>query len=64
MEFPKDKTIYREVTIKSSDPAIEDATWVLGFSINGMTIRRKGEQDQLRLSWRSIVGHALIHRGK
>lgn len=64
MEFPKNKTIFREVTIAAGDRGLPDQTFELGFGPNGLTIRRKGETGSKKhLSWRQVIGHALIHCG-
>lgn len=60
---PITKTVRRTVTIRSSDRAISDAEWILEIGPSGIGIRRFGEKHRpYFLSWRSIIGHALIHR--
>lgn len=63
--FTLNKVIRRTVIIKSSDLAIADAEWVLAFGLDGVRIRRRGaaKESAMHLSWRSVIGHALIHKG-
>jgi hypothetical protein len=52
----------RLVTIRASDPAIKRSQWVLSFGPRGLTVRRYGTtEDSHYLSWRSIIGYALVH---
>lgn len=64
-KFTPGKRVSRTVKIRSCDRALRDAEWVLCFSENGLSIRRLGERAEsaMNLSWRSVIGHALIHRG-
>jgi hypothetical protein len=61
--FKPGKCVKRLIKIKSSDRAISDAEWVLTISASGVTMKRFGEHShgQTHLSWRSIIGHSLIH---
>ena len=62
--FHPTKVIRRAVTIKSSDRALPNSVWVLTISATGVNIHKLGHKSKsYRLSWRSIIGHALIHRG-
>lgn len=61
--FTPGKKISRVVKIRSSDRALRDAEFVLTFSENGLDIRRSGAREEIHLSWRSVVSHALIHKG-
>src|SRR5574341_17098 len=60
----KRKVIKRVVKIRSSDRAIADAEWGLALSEAGVRIWRLGHLSEgtMHLSWRSVIGHALIHR--
>lgn len=64
--FRPGRRVSRAVTIHASDPDLPDTTWVLTFTADGLFIRRHGapRRAALFLSWRSVVGHALIHRGR
>lgn len=64
MEFTKE--IERQIKIRSSDRAISDCEWVLTMGESGVHMRRLGEREEEAhfLSWRSIIGHALIHSAK
>ena len=55
------KILKRVVIIRSVDPALSHAPWYLEVGPRGVSIRRKGEHSTFHLSWRSIIGHALIH---
>jgi hypothetical protein len=63
--FTPGKRVSRVVKIKSCDRALADGEFILTFSENGLSVRRRGARktDGLNLSWRSIVGHVLIHKG-
>jgi hypothetical protein len=60
---PFTRTIDRVVSIKASDPALEDTEWVIHIGPEGLSVRRRGEgaESAIPLTWRSIIGHALIH---
>jgi len=62
--FTPGKALRRIVKIRSSDRSIADAEWILSISESGVRIRRKGDrlEGAFAVSWRSIIGHALIHR--
>ena len=60
-QFHATKVIRRSVTIKSSDRALPNREWVLTMGAFGVEIRKMGSKEKRRLSWRSIIGHALIH---
>jgi hypothetical protein len=62
--FTLGKVIRRTVKIKASDRALPDTEWVLSFDSQGVRVRRLGESkhSQSYLSWRSVIGHSLIHR--
>lgn len=62
--FRPGKVIKRVVKIRSSDRAISDAEWILAISEHGIRIRRLGDRQDgsFGVSWRSVIGHALIHR--
>jgi len=64
--FTANKVLRRSIVIKSSDRAIADSEWVLSLGLEGVRIRRLNspKHTALHLSWRSIIGHALIHKGK
>jgi hypothetical protein len=64
--FRPGKVIRRTIKIRSSDRAISDAEWVLSMSEGGLRFRRLGERkdEERHLSWRSIIGHGLIHSAK
>lgn len=59
------KIIKRRVKIRSSDRAMADRTFVISIGPSGLTVREFGapKEDGLSLSWRSVIGHALIHKG-
>ena len=57
------RTIDRAITIPSNDPGLDDTEWVLTIGPSGVTSRRKGETESVHLTWRQIIGHALIHSG-
>ena len=57
-----DREITREITLKASDSAVADWRWVLEMSQGGVAMHRVDEKEVYFLSWRSIIGHALIHR--
>lgn len=61
--FTANKVIRRTVKIKASDRALPDTEWVLSLDGQGVRIRRLGtsKHDNVYLSWRSVIGHALIH---
>jgi hypothetical protein len=63
--FVKRKCIRRLIKIKSSDRALPDTEWILTFTENGLRVRRLGEhkEHEMAISWRSVIGHVLIHRG-
>jgi hypothetical protein len=54
--------IVREVTMKASDPSVSDWRWVLRMTPDGVEMHRVDEDGTFFLSWRSIIGHAMIHR--
>ncbi len=60
------KTLRRLVTIRSCDPALPDGNFVVYLGPEGVAIRRMGESKERTrsLSWKSIVGTALIHQGR
>lgn len=62
--FTPGKIVRRVIKIRSSDRAIADAEWVLSFGEKGLGIRRAGARtsETFHLSWRSVIGHAVIHR--
>ena len=62
--FTPGKVIKRVVKIKSSDRAIADAQWIVAMDETGVRIKRFGSHGEgsMHLSWRSVIGHALIHR--
>lgn len=63
--FHPTKILRRTVKIKSSDRTLADAEWVLTLGAAGVSIKRLGAHGAgMRLSWRSVIGHALIHRGE
>lgn len=64
-QFTPNKVIRRSITIRSCDRALADAEWVLALDQGGVRIRRLGEHKsaQMYLTWRSVIGHALIHKG-
>lgn len=63
MEFPPNKVLFRDVVVKTPDRALPARTFVVGIDGQGVRVRRKGEKEesQTRLSWRTIIGLALIH---
>lgn len=64
-QFTPNKVIRRTVRIRASDRALPDVDWVLALDGQGVRIRRLGESKhaQMYLTWRSVIGHALIHKG-
>jgi hypothetical protein len=54
----------RKLVVKASDRAIADAEWLLTMGPEGVEMRKLGDDEEYFLSWRSIIGHALIHRAK
>lgn len=62
---PFTKTIRRVVKIRSSDRAMPDRDFVIVIGPSGLTIREFGapKEDGMGLSWRSVIGHVLIHKG-
>ena len=63
---PFTRDIRRLVTIRSADPALPDAEFVVTCGAEGVAVRRRGagKATGKRLGWRSLVGLALIHQGK
>lgn len=60
--FHPTKLFKRIVKIRSSDRAIADAQWVLTFGISGIIMHKLGHRSESwRLSWRSVISHALVH---
>ena len=59
------KTLKRRVKIRSSDRAMADRTFVITIGPSGLTVREFGapKEDGMSVSWRSIIGHVLIHKG-
>jgi hypothetical protein len=62
--FKPGKVIKRVVKIRSSDKAIADAEWIVALDGAGVRIKRFGAHGEgtMFLTWRSIVGHCLIHK--
>jgi hypothetical protein len=61
-EFTPKKVIRRKVTIRSADPGLPTAEWVLELGEGGVAIRRAGEgRVRARLAWRTIIGMAMVH---
>lgn len=58
------RAIERTVKLRASDRALPNPEFVLTFQESGVTIRRKGESGNWFLSWRSVIGHAMIHSRK
>lgn len=57
-----DKRLKRQVTIRGSDPAIGNADWVLTLDGQGVRFHRLGHRSESwGLSWRSVIGVALVH---
>jgi len=63
-EFKIGKVIRRQVTIRSSDRALPNTAWILTLDGGGVRIRRLQErkENEMFLSWRSVISHALIHK--
>lgn len=60
--FTPNKVLRRAVTFKSSDRAIPDAEWIVSLTGAGVRAHRRGRRgESWFLSWRSVLGHALIH---
>lgn len=60
-DFHPNKVLRRHVRIKSSDPSIPAADWIVSLSGQGIHIRRARSSDAFRVSWRSVIGYALVH---
>ena len=59
------KNIRRVVSIRSSDPAIASAKWVLEIGPRGIKFHRFGNKaESWYLSWRSVIGYGLVHSAK
>ena len=54
----------RVVRIKSTDPSIPEKAFVIELTSEGLAIRRLGAVGRRRLSWKAIIGLALIHCDK
>lgn len=56
------KTIVRSVTLRASDPGLEDAQWVLRLQPEGVVVRRRGAPKETgrKISWRAVIGTALV----
>jgi len=62
-EFSKEEE--RVVRVKAFDPALEDKSFVIAMDADGMSVRRLGGSGKpMFVSWRSLVGIFLIHRGE
>lgn len=59
--FHPTKVIRRAVVIKASDRAIPAAEWSLTFSAGGVTMRKLHARESHRLTWRSVIGYAVVH---
>jgi len=59
------KNIRRYLKIRASDQAMADGEFVIQIGESGVKFKRFGEVKGRvwSLSWRSIIGHALIHGG-
>jgi hypothetical protein len=55
------KPVRRAVRIKSTDPSIPSAVWIVTMDERGVQFRRKGEQGVRRLTWRAVLGYGLVH---
>lgn len=56
------KRLRRLVRIPSSDRAIPTAEWVLELDDRGVQLHRLGHRrESWRLTWRQVIGHALLH---
>jgi len=63
--FPLNKVLRRLVVIKSSDRAIAPAKWVVEIGLGGVRFYRLRQRDEVwSLSWRSVIGHALVHNAR
>jgi hypothetical protein len=42
-----------------------DSTWIIEMGAEGVRVRRKFDPptESYFVSWRSIIGHVLIHKG-
>lgn len=60
--FHPTKVFRRVVKIGSHDRSLPDREWILTIGSFGVEIRRMSSRESpRRLSWRSIIGTALIH---
>lgn len=57
------KRLRRMVTVKAGSPEFEDAVWVLDMDPVSLSVRRLGASkgSAKRISWRGIIGMALVH---
>jgi hypothetical protein len=57
-----EKRVRRKVIIPSDDPAIGDVAWHLDLGPDGVGMRRqRSKKDSRRfVSWRSVIGLAII----
>jgi hypothetical protein len=56
------RPLEREITFPSSVRGQPATTWVVTITAGGLAFRKKGERDSLSVTWRAVLGNALIHR--
>lgn len=57
------KTIKRSVELISGDRDLPNTVWIIAMGGNGIRLKKLGKSNKasLSLTWRQIIGHALIH---
>jgi len=55
------KVLKRTVTLRSGDPALGDAEFVLKLGPLGVEVSKKHTQVSRFLTWRAVIGFALTH---
>lgn len=61
------KTIVRELTLRRSDPSLQDSRWVVKVGPMGVSVRRYGAAKETArlIGWRALIGIVLtsVSRG-